>query len=180
MLLLFLIYLQKRIMRLKYLILLCLFLLISCTGQVQYQTGISKFSNQDYLGANVEFSEALLKDKRNDEIYFARAASRSLAGYHSLAIADMNKAISLNDSRPDYYFFRGYFKSQLAYHKSAIKDYSICLTKAPWYVEVYRQRADSFIALGDLTEACLDLQEAISAGDTSAITLQAKYCSLKP
>ncbi|CAM4366718.1 hypothetical protein AQBE111736_13520 [Aquirufa beregesia] len=157
-----------------------MFLLISCTGQVQYQTGISKFSNQDYLGANVEFSEALLKDKRNDEIYFARAATRSLAGYHSLAIADMNKAISLNDSRPDYYFFRGYFKSQLAYHKSAIKDYSTCISKASWFVEVYRHRALSFIELGDLTEACLDIQEAIAAGDTAAVSLQEKYCFKKP
>ena len=163
----------------KYLLLLCFILLISCTGQVQYQSGISKFSNQDYLGANVEFSEALLKDKRNDEIYFARAAARSLAGYYSLAIADMNKAISLNDSRPDYFYFRGYFKAQLAYHKSAINDYSKCISMAPWYVEVYRQRAESFIAVGDLTEACLDLQEAIAAGDTTARSLQIKYC-IKP
>ncbi|MHA8088355.1 tetratricopeptide repeat protein [Aquirufa sp. Wall-65K1] len=164
----------------KYLIILFLIFLSSCASQVQYQVGISKFTNQDYLGANQDFSEALAKDKRNDDIYFARAASRSLAGYHSLAIADMNKAISLNDSRPDYYFFRAYFKSQLAYHKSAIKDYSICISKAPYYVEVYRHRALSFIELGDLTEACLDIQEAIAAGDTAAIALQSKYCLKQP
>ncbi|MHA8099251.1 tetratricopeptide repeat protein [Aquirufa aurantiipilula] len=163
----------------KYLLIISWFFLISCTSQLQYQTGISKFTNQDYLGANMEFSEALLKDKRNDEIYFARAASRSLAGYHSLAIADMNKAISLNDSRADYFYFRGYFKSQLAYHKSAIKDYSICISKAPWFAEVYRLRALSFIEVGDLNEACLDIQEAIAAGDTASYSLQEKYCSKK-
>ncbi|RXK47124.1 tetratricopeptide repeat protein [Aquirufa rosea] len=155
---------------------LCLMVFSSCSSYVHYQSGITKFSKNDYIGANEDFSEALNKEKRNDEIYFARAASRGLAGYYSLAIADMNKAINLNETRADYYFYRAYFKSQLAYHKSAIKDYSISLSKAPEYVEVYKHRANSFIAIGDLTEACLDLEEAVAAGDTSARSIRAKYC----
>jgi len=121
-----------------------------------------------YLGNDlysiVDYTQAIAINPRYAEAYFNRAYSKSILGDKQGAIADLNQAIAINPQDANAYNQRGIIKSKLGDKQGAIADYSQSIAIDPHAV-VYKNRGQSFEAIGDLDRACKDWRMAASLGN---------------
>ena len=82
------------------------------------------------------------------------------------AIADFDKALSLNPRSPRAWFFRGVTRGKLKQYQLAINDYSEAIRLKPDFVEAYFNRGTAYGRLHDFSSAIVDLSTVIRARPT--------------
>ena len=105
----------------KYLIILSCFLLSGCL--IDYNLGLTKIQEGKFQEATELLTLAHAKYPKHPQILFTRGISRGFQENYSGAVADITRAIRLEDDHADYYFYRAYFKSKMGNEKGAISDY---------------------------------------------------------
>jgi tetratricopeptide (TPR) repeat protein len=100
-------------------------------------------------------------------LYSNRAIAYSDSGLYDQAIADYNKAISLDPKNARYFFDRGeaYRKSRL--YDKAIADYSHAIALNPNYDSAYNNRASVYDTKGDGAKGLPDADKAIALAPTA-------------
>lgn len=155
-------------------ILVVISLLFAC--QSEYQHGIRQLNAGQYQKAIESFNFALDRNPRNSDIYFARGLSRGLLDNQMGAIADLTRAIKLDENQPNYYFYRAYFKSLFGNNRGSIEDFSRAIELDAYWPQAYYNRGVKFVHLGLFDEACSDFETAKYLGDTLSNSYLNLYC----
>lgn len=123
--------------------------------------GIAKYSLDDYLGAEQDFTEAAKYDLYNPEIYHYRAISRSEQYDFGGAFADYTTAIEIDPNNPYYYLNRA--RSYLIIHEydSVVKDCNKAISLKYKRENVYLMRGVANAGLEFFDEAIDDIDVAI-------------------
>lgn len=154
--------------------LLVISLLFAC--QSEYNLGIRQLKKGQYKEAVESFNFALDRNPRNSDIYFARGLSRGFLDNHMGAIADLTRAIKLDENQPNYYFYRAYFKSLYGNNRGSIDDFSRAIDLEPYWPEAYYNRGVKLVHIGLFDEACSDFETAKYLGDTLSNNYLNLYC----
>lgn len=155
-------------------ILLVISMLFAC--QSEYNLGIRQLKKGQYKEAVESFNFALDRNPRNSDIYFARGLSRGFLDNHLGAIADLTRAIKLDENQPNYYFYRAYFKSLYGNNRGSIDDFSRAIDLEPYWPEAYYNRGVKLVHIGLFDEACSDFETAKYLGDTLSNNYLNLYC----
>ena len=91
---------------------------------IDYNMGLAKIKEGKFDEATELLAFAHVKYPKNPQILFSRGVSRGFQENYTGAVADLTRAIRLENDHADYYFYRAYFKSKLGNEKGAISDYS--------------------------------------------------------
>jgi tetratricopeptide (TPR) repeat protein len=155
-------------MTLRSLIVIVTILLTSCSSKTVRQLLDDGFQ-EDGKKAIRLYSKAISKDKNNVEAYWRRGGEYYKMKRYSNAIADFNKAISIDSAYNEGYLFgdRGLCKEAAANYPEAIEDYTtavkLCKTTEPSTPRenFYFYRARTRIKNGDTTLAMSDVDTAL-------------------
>ena len=84
------------------------------------------------------------------------------------ALADYDKAISLDPKNEDAYFYRGMIKLDLGSAQSAYTDFTTCLRVSPKNGYCYTGRGTARMELGDLSGSMKDMEYGLQLIDEDA------------
>jgi tetratricopeptide (TPR) repeat protein len=125
-----------------------------------YVKGYKKQINGNLKAAEKMFTDALLMSS-SSETYFKRGTVRYEAGKMEEAIADFEKAISINPSYAEAYNYRGIVKLETGDTTEAMKDHEKAIELNPNYADAYYQRAYIKTHTGKFEDAIKDYDKAI-------------------
>ena len=155
---------------------------------VYFSRGDSYFELKEYEQAIQDYSEFLTftpakgspEDRMVPYAYFYRGIALDEIGNPAQALQDFEQAIQLCSEDPYFFNSRGIVNNKLENYQQAIDDYSQALLVKPDYVDPLYNRAVSYYNLGDITNACIDMQnykEACEAiGSCYEISQQFSVC----
>ncbi len=92
------------------------------------------------------------------ELYYLRGITYDDLNNKKAALADFDKAISLNSKYDDAYLYRGMIKSDLGSIQSAYVDFTTCIRINPKNGNCYVGRGTVKLELGDLDGSMRDLE----------------------
>ncbi len=95
----------------------------------------------------------------------------------TLALEDINKAISLNQRLPGAYSIRGTLKIQLEDYLEAISDFDRALEIDPKDTHALFNRGLAYFNLGMKEKSCHDWDEASQLGHFKAVKYMSMYCN---
>jgi len=155
-------------MTLRYLIVIATILLTSCSSKTVRQLLDDGFQ-EDGKKAIRLYSKAISKDQNNVEAYWRRGNEFYKIKRYSDAVADLNKAISIDSAYNEGYLFgdRGLCKEATTRYSEAIEDYTtalrLCKTTEPSTPRenFYFYRARTRLKSGDTTLATADVDSAL-------------------
>ncbi len=132
-------------------------------GEAYMQTG-------DYRNALADFNAALVKDPTNAVAYYDRSLLNARVEDYAAALADINNALAANTTNPtavlqmrNLYAKRGQLNLWLKNWEGAVADYTNSLARPEGSVsaDVYAERAEAYVALGEYDKAIEDYSSAI-------------------
>ena len=132
-------------------------------GEAYMQSG-------DYRNALADFNAALAKDPTNSVAYYDRSLLNSRIEDYAAALTDINNALATNTTNPtpvlqmrNLYAKRGQLNLWMKNWEGAIADYTNSLARPEGSVsaDVYAERAEAYVALGEYAKAVEDYSSAI-------------------
>ncbi len=132
------------------------------TFQAYKDLGQYAFENKQYQDAIENFTEAIVINPNDAEVYYNRGMGYVSIEENENAFQDLNKAIELEFDSAELYYNRGYLYQQQGQYQDAINDYDIAISKKEDYGDAFYRRGRSKYELGQEEEALHDLGEAIS------------------
>lgn len=114
---------------------------------------------KDYQSARADADRALAVDSRFAPAYNLRATAARALGDLKKGVEDFTRAIELSSDRDDY-FQRGATYQMLGDHRRALADFDRMIAIQPDAAPAYYARAESRLALGDVSGAEQDRQQA--------------------
>ncbi len=124
----------------------------------------------DYARALEDFNAALAKNPANPVAYYDRYLLNQRIENYEAAMSDINNALAANTTNPsailqmrDLYAKRGQLNLWMKNYEGAVADFTNSLSHPEGVVNptVYADRAESYIALGNLTAALNDYSSAV-------------------
>lgn len=118
---------------------------------------------KDRNGAMALANELVSQYPNEMKVWSLRAHLHALNHHYSEAVADLTRAIEINNMEPDFFFNRGSYSFRLGDNQSAIDDFTKGLAlcdyhKDDYYREtLYFWRAETLLRLGRKQEAVADL-----------------------
>ena len=123
--------------------------------------GDRKFINEDYLGAVIDYTEAIKINPNVSQLYNNRGIAKiSLNDYYG-SIADFSQSILLNPVYSQAYKNRGQAKAELGDYTNAIIDYTTAIGINPKYFEAYNDRGTAKGKIKDYYAAISDFSKAL-------------------
>ena len=126
------------------------------------KAGISKYENEKYLEAIIDFDLAIKNDSNNYEIYRYKAKSEFMLKKYKEAIRDYTKVLSLNKLDTLSYKGRADAYRWSESRKEAIQDYTMAIQLAPNDPAIYFGRASCYYGIKDYPKAIDDYSKAIN------------------
>ncbi|NJK47905.1 tetratricopeptide repeat protein [Candidatus Gracilibacteria bacterium] len=137
---------------------------------------------QDFNKAIADCTQLLEIQPDNEVVYFNRGGFRAQAQDFQGALEDFNKAIDLQNDYADAYRYRATVRANLndapgmmADSKVALELYTKKIAKEPKNVELYINRAITYIGIGDRQTALQDVQKAEQLLQEQGITSGVGY-----
>ena len=140
-----------------------------------FDWGSTKFEQERYQSAIIDFDEAIKLKPDFAEAYVTRGTAKSQLGTYKSAIVDFDEAIHLKPETVEsdfhlayIYSNRGLAKSNSGAYKSAIVDFDEALRLNPDDAQTYNNRGQAKFLLGIYKSAIDDFNEAIRLEPGSA------------
>jgi tetratricopeptide (TPR) repeat protein len=97
--------------------------------------------------------------------------------HYKEAINQLNKAITLDNSKPSYFYYRGLSYLEMLKYQDAINDLAQALDLDPDYAEAWYRKGMARLYKGDAEGACLDLKQAGHLGHKDAFNKAQEICN---
>jgi tetratricopeptide (TPR) repeat protein len=124
--------------------------------------GLIYYQMENAGKARQDFDKAIALDPENTSYYYERAFALADTGNYAEALADMNKAMSMDtDSKVPYLIARADFYNQLGQFSKALADCEEVMLKSRDQAIVYYQRGVARFGLKNYSEAITDFTRAI-------------------
>ena len=139
----------------------------SVTEVSYYEMGMKHYQEGRYRTALEYFTEALMSDPANAELYYLRASAKAKLKMKKEAIDDYTKAIKL---KPEMKFFleRGLTYIAMFEFRRAINDFDEAVKIDSTNSELFFNRGYSYSALDDYDKAIIDYSTAIILDSSNA------------
>lgn len=108
------------------------------------------------------FDEAIKKHPSDSRLYHKRGVAWGVMEYHDKALADFDRAVSLDALVPSYYHDRGLALHRLKRNEEAVRDFTKLIELEPGNARAYYLRAVAYTNLKDLEKAEPDLDRAVA------------------
>jgi tetratricopeptide (TPR) repeat protein len=128
-----------------------------------YNNGCYKVSKRNYIGAVVDFSEAIKLDAGFIQAYENRGVAKYYLHDYTEAIADYNKALEINPDDYNTYGRRGWAKFRLQDCTGAIDDFTRALEGNKNNISYYNVRGQAKYYLLDYQGAINDFNKVINS-----------------
>ncbi len=129
--------------------------------------GIAKYNLDDLLGAEADFSTAILLNPVYTQAYTYRAITRSRLGNYDDALNDFREAIDLRPDLPGPYYSRGVTRLLNQQFEEAISDFDKYIRHETKVADAYICRGLSYLHLKDTTKAYENYNQAIKTNRES-------------
>ncbi len=123
--------------------------------------GIAKYNLDDLLGAEADFTEAIIKNPVFTTAYTYRAITRSRLGNYDDALSDFQEAIELRPDLPNPYYSRGVTRLLNQQFEEAIKDFDNFIRYEKKVADAYINRGVCYLHLKDTLRAYSDFELGI-------------------
>ena len=123
--------------------------------------GIAKYNMDDLLGADADFSRAVMLNPVFTGAFYYRAITRSRLGNYDDALSDFRQAIELRPDLPDPYYSRGVTRLLNQQFEAALDDFNKYIRYEKRNVAAYINRGTSYLYLKDTVRAFQDYDQAI-------------------
>jgi tetratricopeptide (TPR) repeat protein len=144
---------------------------VMLSGEMSYLTlltiGMIRYEARDYDGAIERFNEALeqtaipIQMTDPSAIYFYRGKAYEAKADYDSAIANFDKAITLNPNLPEAYNNRGIIYSIKGAYDFAIIDFNKAIELDPNDAAAYNNRGNAFADKGEIDRAIADYDKSI-------------------
>lgn len=104
---------------------------------------------------------AIAVDRDNPELYYLRSKYLSNAGQNLAAIADIDKALSMDKANDEYNAHKGYIHFMIGDFRQAYASYSIAIINNPENASYYEFRGHAKYNLGNYAKAYTDYSKGI-------------------
>jgi tetratricopeptide (TPR) repeat protein/S1-C subfamily serine protease len=125
-------------------------------------------SSKKQYAAAISLYDEIIRSQPQTYAYNNRGLAKSDIGQTQKAIADYDRAITLNPKYAYAYNNRGLAKSDIGQQKEAFADYDRAIALNPKYVEAYYNRGLAKFNIGQKQEAISDYDRAIALNPTYA------------
>jgi tetratricopeptide (TPR) repeat protein len=98
------------------------------------------------------------------------------SGNYKEAVIQLDRAISLDQSKPVYFYERGISYLELLKYQEAIHDFAQALDLDPGYADAWYRKGMARLYKGDAEGACYDLKEAGKRGHKEAFNKAGEIC----
>jgi len=154
------------------------------TSMLHYLMNIY-FALKEFEKALIYCNKYLDKFPVDDLLYHERGKIYYYMKNYEFSLVDLNKALSLNPNHSASYNLRGLTYHILGRYDDAIEDFTkeICLVNEIKFsnirderlINIYKNRADSYLNIGKKQEAKIDLKHASDLGDKKTHEALKKY-----
>lgn len=144
--------------------------------RTSYSRAFCKFAKSDFLGASVDYSNAIAINNTVFQAYEGRAATKMQLKEYQSAKEDYDYAIMLKPAYIKAYYGRAMSNFHLGNFEVAIIDFNSVIVKEPENPLAYYYRALCKKNLNQISSSCMDLQKAASLGVEDAKQLLKNFC----
>lgn len=141
-----------------------------------YCRAFCKFAKSDFLGATVDYSNAIAINNTIFQAYEGRAAAKMQLKDYQSAKEDYDYAIMLKPTYIKAYYGRAITQYHLGNFETAINDFNSVIVKEPENAYAYYFRALCKKNLNQISSSCMDMQKAASLGVEDAKQEMKNYC----
>lgn len=141
-----------------------------------YCRAFCKFAKSDFLGATVDYSNAIAMNNTVFQAYEGRAAAKMQLKEYQSAKEDYDFAIMLKPAYIKAYYGRAMSNFHLGGFEAALNDFNSVIVKEPENSLAYYYRALCKKNLNQISSSCMDMQKAASLGVEEAKQEMKNYC----
>jgi tetratricopeptide (TPR) repeat protein len=123
-----------------------------------------RMENKNYKGAIEDYTEALMRDSNNAELWLNRGVAKDKVNDKQGAITDLSEAILLKLDYSLAYMNRANVYVKMKQYEKAMEDYDLAIAFNRDYGLAYFNRAILHHRLKDKTNACTDIRTAKELG----------------
>ncbi len=123
--------------------------------------GLAKMNLEDYVGAELDCTEAINRNKFKTEAYKLRGFVRQTMGLDSLAIEDYNEGLKYDPTEKYFLFYKGVALTSMKKYDDALTTLSNLLRLYPRFEEGYAARASLNLQREDTVAALDDVEKAL-------------------
>jgi len=142
-----------------------------------YMKGEYLMETKRYNDAINEYSQVIRMDPSYKDALLKRAEAEYILGAYRGVQDDVNEYISIRGITPKAIELLGSTAHHLGDHEAAINSLATAAKLNPNDGEIWFLKAKSNYAIGNMDQACSDLNRAKKAGAKAASDLSKKYCS---
>ena len=146
------------------------------SAEAYYLRATLKAKTDNYEGAIKDFTKTITLQPKHYKAYYNRGLSHAYMNEIKRAIEDFSKAIEINPNYAAAYFNRGYWKDIMGEPDDAVQDLKKAKELDPSNKEVYLELAVIYAKSNKMSEACKELELAVSLGHTISEDLKSQFC----
>jgi len=134
----------------------------------------AKYYLDDFVGAEADATEAMMRNPYVNEIYDLRAITRIRQKKYEEAIADYNQAIRLEPSMSNYRYNRAICRMNLEQYEQALQETDTLINRWATSANAYTLKAEIYLHMKDTTSAAewLDKSLKVNAFDAGTWTVR--------
>lgn len=144
--------------------------------QLLLQRAYEKFQDNDFNGALADYSSVLKSDESTAVTWLDRGRTYARLKQHSKAIQDYRKALELDAELIQSYYLLANSYQSLGKYKQALDLYAYYLTVDSSTPSVYYNYAICLHLAGNDTQACEQVDKALTLGFHQARELKSTFC----
>jgi tetratricopeptide (TPR) repeat protein len=140
--------------------------------------GLGRFSQGDFVGAIIEYTNAIKIDPKRGSLYLQRGLSNLELDNYQTALDDLDRAYELDHSNKlAILVCRARALEGLGKYDLSLADLDKAIQEDPKFILAYISRADTYLSRGDDGKALADLEEALRLDPRQprAYFLRARY-----
>ncbi|MFZ9505102.1 MAG: tetratricopeptide repeat protein [Cyclobacteriaceae bacterium] len=131
---------------------------------------------KNFEAALQDYDSAIRRDPNNTEWWYNRGLALEKCGKPIAAFDSFGKALILDERNAKAWFMQGYLQLKKNQFSEAVKSFTNAITIDSNYGMAYQNRAIAYYRMGQLQQACADVEQATQLAQPEAVLMKKKMC----